>query len=279
MTDISHRNLFHCNLHKMNDTLTDCEEPLVIQSCTSINISLTGWASLLDSDVPNPILVDDSSWKQQPNNVYYIECKEGLSIYLFLCFFFYYAFQFLSIGYLRESRFSGYYQHYWKIRRYFVHLRAKVLKMAHRSGKSRRDNFTQSAIAILYKRSGGKCCRCGATTFGPVTNNLTKYRNIGQAAHIAAAAPGGPRYDPNMSAEERTSATNGLWLCSNCHDVIDRDVEEFTIQRLREIKRVGEERARKEVGVATVNVSCNTMPISTFRFLTCFYIHPAFSAG
>lgn len=66
-----------------------------------------------------------------------------------------------------------------------------------------------------------------------------------------------------MSPEERTSATNGLWLCSNCHDVIDRDVEEFTIQRLREIKRVGEERARKEVGVATVTVSCNTMPIST----------------
>lgn len=151
----------------------------------------------------------------------------------------------------------------------FVHLRANVLKMAHRSSKDTsksrrsRDNFTQSAIAILYKRSGGKCCRCGATTFGPVTNNLTKYRNIGQAAHIAAAAPGGPRYDPSMSPEERTSATNGLWLCSNCHDVIDRDVEEFTIQRLREIKRVGEERARKEVGVATVNVSCNTMPIST----------------
>ena len=147
--------------------------------------------------------------------------------------------------------------------------------MAHRSGKSRRDNFTQSAIAILYKRSGGKCCRCGATTFGPVTNNLTKYRNIGQAAHIAAAAPGGPRYDPNMSAEERTSATNGLWLCSNCHDVIDRDVEEFTIQRLREIKRVGEERARKEVGVATVNVSCNTMPISTFRFLNVLLYSPS----
>ena len=72
---------------------------LVIQSCTSINISLTSWASLLDSAVPNPIHVDDSSCKQ-PNNIYYIEYKEGLSIYLFLCFFLYYAFQFLSIGYL-----------------------------------------------------------------------------------------------------------------------------------------------------------------------------------
>ena len=130
-------------------------------------------------------------------------------------------------------------------------IRSKARKSLKMSYKSRRDNFSQSAITILYKRAGGKCCRCGAATFGPVTNNPTKYRNIGQAAHIAAAAPGGPRFDPDMSVEDRTSATNGLWLCSNCHDVVDRDVEEFTIKRLREIKREGEERARREVGVAS----------------------------
>ena len=121
--------------------------------------------------------------------------------------------------------------------------------------KSRRDNFTKSVIEILYKRAGGRCCRCSAATFGPVTNDLSKYRNIGQAAHIAAAAPGGPRYNARMSPEERTSASNGLWLCSNCHDVIDRDVAEFTTSVLRKLKKDGEEKAKREIGVATRGVS------------------------
>ena len=102
---------------------------------------------------------------------------------------------------------------------------------------------------ILYKRAGGKCCRCGAATFGPDTNPH-KSVNIGQGAHIAAAAELGPRYDPNMTAEERSSATNGMWLCSNCHDIIDRDVKEYPIAKLKKMKREAEERARREVGVA-----------------------------
>lgn len=102
---------------------------------------------------------------------------------------------------------------------------------------------------ILYKRAGGKCCRCGAPTFGPDTNPH-KSVNIGQGAHIAAAAEGGPRYNPKMTTEERSSATNGMWLCSNCHDIIDRDVREYPIAKLKKMKREAEERARREVGVA-----------------------------
>ena len=120
---------------------------------------------------------------------------------------------------------------------------------------SRRDNFPASVIQILYKRSGGKCCKCGATTFGPHTGRQDKYQNIGQAAHIAAAAPGGPRYNPRMSQEGRSSATNGLWLCSNCHSIIDRDTSEYTTAILKELKRRGEERARMIVGVADAEVS------------------------
>ena len=124
------------------------------------------------------------------------------------------------------------------------------------SGKeraNRRDNFNQSVIQILYKRAGGRCCKCRAATFGPITNNPNKYRNIGQAAHIAAAAPGGPRYNSEMSIEERTSAANGLWLCSNCHDQVDRDLEEFTVAVLKKMRREAEDSARKEIGIAAVS--------------------------
>ncbi len=67
-------------------------------------------------------------------------------------------------------------------------------------------------------------------------------------AHIAAAAPGGPRYDGRMSPEERSSVENGLWLCSNCHDQVDKDTHTFTTAKLHEIKRQHEIRVRKEIG-------------------------------
>ncbi len=121
---------------------------------------------------------------------------------------------------------------------------------------SRRDNFSNAAIQILYKRAGGKCCRCFAPTFGPVANNPSKSVNIGQAAHITAAAPGGPRYNPKMSPEERASTTNGMWMCSNCHDIIDRDVDEYPTTNLKEMRKIAEKRAKAAMGVGTREVLC-----------------------
>ena len=44
---------------------------------------------------------------------------------------------------------------------------------------------------------------------------------------ITAAAPKGRRYDPNMTPDHQSSTANGIWLCSNCHTVIDRFVNEI----------------------------------------------------
>ncbi|XP_064385969.1 uncharacterized protein LOC135334631 [Halichondria panicea] len=122
---------------------------------------------------------------------------------------------------------------------------------ATKKGGNRRDNFSAAVVKILHKRVGGKCCRCDATTFGPVANNPIKSINIGQAAHIAAAAPGGPRYDPTMTPEERAGVTNGMWMCSNCHDIIDRDVDEYPTAKLRAMRKKAEQRAKAEMGVGT----------------------------
>ena len=115
---------------------------------------------------------------------------------------------------------------------------------------------------ILSKRAGGKCCKCATPTFGP-NDNPNKATNIGQAAHIAAAAPGGPRYDPKMSPEERTSTSNGLWLCSNCHDVVDRNPELYKTSDLKRMKKEAEERARKEMGVAKTPQHTKVPPTHT----------------
>ena len=58
--------------------------------------------------------------------------------------------------------------------------------------------------------------------------------NIGVAAHICAAAAGGPRYDHGMTREQRTSADNGIWLCGVHAKAIDSDESHYTVELLRE---------------------------------------------
>lgn len=71
--------------------------------------------------------------------------------------------------------------------------------------------------------------------------------NIGVAAHITAASPNGPRYDPDLSPTERRAAANGIWLCQNCAKLVDSDVVRFTPKRLRAWKDEAEEVARIEL--------------------------------
>lgn len=118
-----------------------------------------------------------------------------------------------------------------------------------------RDDFSKKTVELLARRSGGKCAICCCTTWGPNDKPYTA-TNIGQAAHIMAAAEGGPRYDPSMSHEMRSSIKNGLWLCSNCHHNVDRNPQSFSIKYLRTLKEQAEERARKELGVAIPSTRC-----------------------
>ncbi|WP_422010921.1 hypothetical protein [Roseateles sp.] len=81
-----------------------------------------------------------------------------------------------------------------------------------------RDDFKRDVIETLYRQVSGVCSNpdCMVVTTGPVlTLAPEKSSNIGVAAHITAAAKGGPRYDPAMSSAERKSASNGIWVCHN----------------------------------------------------------------
>ena len=111
-----------------------------------------------------------------------------------------------------------------------------------------RDDFSKKTVELLARRAGGKCAICGCATWGPNDKPYTA-TNIGQAAHISAAAEGGPRYNPSMTPEYRSSIKNGLWLCSNCHDKVDRNVETYSVTVLKDLKTQAEAHARKELGV------------------------------
>lgn len=56
-----------------------------------------------------------------------------------------------------------------------------------------------------------------------------------------------------MNAEQRSGPSNGMWLCSNCHDTIDRDTDTYPTPVLKQMKKDAEDRIRRELGVATVD--------------------------
>lgn len=103
---------------------------------------------------------------------------------------------------------------------------------------SNRDNFPAATKNALALRAGYVCSLegCGRSTVGPSEEAPDAVTMIGVAAHIHAAAPGGRRYDPGMSPENRRSIGNGIWLCQSCSVIVDRDEVTFTADVLRSMK-------------------------------------------
>lgn len=97
-----------------------------------------------------------------------------------------------------------------------------------------RDNFSKKIVTSLAGRVAYLCSNpyCRKGTIGP--NSIRdKTTIIGEAAHITAAAPGGPRYDHTLTDIQRKDIDNGIWLCSNCSDLIDKNYKAFTVDTLR----------------------------------------------
>lgn len=65
-------------------------------------------------------------------------------------------------------------------------------------------------------------------------------RFLGEIAHIAAAEEGGKRWVAEMSDDERNANENLMILCPNHHTLIDSDEDTYTIEYLKEKKRVHE---------------------------------------
>lgn len=92
-----------------------------------------------------------------------------------------------------------------------------------------RDNFTKEKTNIIAQRAAYLCSNpeCRMITSGPHSDKNKSLKN-GVAAHICAASVGGPRYDSAQSSEERASISNGIWLCHNCSDLVDKDLNKYT---------------------------------------------------
>lgn len=111
--------------------------------------------------------------------------------------------------------------------------------------KKRKENeFSPKIKEKLAKRASFICSNpgCRNLTICPSDKNIEDYIYIGKAAHITAAAEGGPRYEKTLTIEQRKSIENGIFLCSNCADMIDKNKGmDFSVDLLKKWKKEHEE--------------------------------------
>jgi hypothetical protein len=84
--------------------------------------------------------------------------------------------------------------------------------------------YTRATLAALAALGGGTCYWPDPPCRAPVTVivNGTPVSNL-EIAHIRAANPNGPRYDPAMTDEERQHWRNLIYLCTPHHQYVDRE--------------------------------------------------------
>ena len=94
---------------------------------------------------------------------------------------------------------------------------------------SSNPDFKKTTVETIAKRAGYKCSNpdCRVNTIGPNTNP-NKTTKIGEAAHIYGARQNSKRYEPKMTNIARKAITNAIWLCRNCHKLIDADEHKYT---------------------------------------------------
>src|SRR5258706_15891346 len=109
-----------------------------------------------------------------------------------------------------------------------------------------RDDFPPKVKRELEKRAGHHCSVCAQPTGGPASGSRGAISD-GWAAHITAAAPGGPRFNPDLTPDQRRSFENGIWTCTRHGREIDEDKHAYTVELLRGLKWVREAKAKEEM--------------------------------
>ena len=123
--------------------------------------------------------------------------------------------------------------------------KARANKKAMRSS---RDDFSAKTVRQLRDMAGNVCSmpECHVHTHGSKAKRDGSF-SVGVACHIKAAAPGGPRYDPDQSSEQRKHPDNGIWMCQTHSRLVDADDSPYPVEVLEAWKHLAELRANEMV--------------------------------
>lgn len=117
--------------------------------------------------------------------------------------------------------------------------------MSRKTIKSRKHcpivrNISRSTHAILFGVSAGRCEICNKLI--TIDENTNKSNDLGEKAHIRAFNFGGARASSKKLHDN--SLNNLILVCPNCHTLIDKRPEDYTVGYLKQIKADHERRIK-----------------------------------
>ena len=114
-----------------------------------------------------------------------------------------------------------------------------------------RKSVKSKTLRFLYGKSGNKCAfpDCCEPIFED-DGTLT-----GECCHIEAFSQGGARFNPDTLIEDKNAEDNLILLCSRHHKIIDSHPQEYTAERLKEIKHNHEQKYSRDTRILNAKMS------------------------
>ena len=113
---------------------------------------------------------------------------------------------------------------------------------------ARTRHIKEPIRCILWGRAAGRCQKCNRPlSWDPQTKADA---NLAEAAHIIGFSDKGPRPERDIPEDLINDISNLMLLCRLCHTpVVDTRKEEYTVERLREMKRDHEDRVERVTAI------------------------------
>lgn len=103
--------------------------------------------------------------------------------------------------------------------------------------KKPKASITQKEQRKLHTKSGNRCAKCKIILVEPENADAAC---IGENAHIYGEKPDAARYDATKSETFVNSEKNLIFLCCNCHKIIDTEIENYPVDVLLSMKSAHE---------------------------------------
>jgi hypothetical protein len=104
----------------------------------------------------------------------------------------------------------------------------------------------ERTVKRLFALSKNRCAfpQCQTNIVDPRSETI-----VGDICHIKAHKPGGPRFDPKQTDEERHSFENLILFCTVCHRLVDDRPDIYCIELLQEMKGIHEKYGDIELSI------------------------------
>ncbi len=123
------------------------------------------------------------------------------------------------------------------------------------------SGYVQTSEKLLLAfRSGGRCARCREV----ITVEATGWdpaKTLGFAAHIKGENGNSARYDASQPDSERNVYGNLVYLCGNCHSVIDKQEKTYPVALLLDMKNNHEKWVNAKLRESSVAVGFSELDV------------------